>query len=255
MKKHLLIVGICVILSACGSGGGGFLSPSPDPGAAHNFTYHFDENSGTVAVNSDGDGYFDGILYGASWVPGKTGSALQFGSTLGSRVEIPMLSSDASTWYEIPFDNSINIGAWIKFDNMPTSESYHIVGSGYYGIKSFRLQINVSGQVEFLLREGTAWHTIIISDQMLTQGTWYYVAVTYDETTGRIYIDGVEDNSSTIGFNIPTNYYTIYIGAIDNDVIASQKYQNQFVGIIDELRISKDLWTPQQILEYYDSTK
>ena len=139
--------------------------------------------------------------------------------------------------------------------SVPQSSIYHIVGNGYYGETSFRLQINSSGQIEFLLSDNITWHTIVTSNQALTQDTWCYIVVTYDETTGRIYINGVEDSNFNISFHLLTNYNTIYIGAIDNDVNAQLPYQNQFVGIIDELRISKDLWTPQQILEYYDSTK
>ncbi len=259
MKKHLIVGVICLLLAACGKSQSFFppsgLKSTADPGAEVNFTYHFDENSGAVAVNSDGNGYFNGNLYGPTWVTGKVGSALQFGSALGSRVEIPMSDLATGAWYHIPFDNSISIGAWIKLDSMPTSESYHIVGSGYYGVSSFRLRINVGGQIEFLLNDGLTWQTIVTSNQILTPGTWYYVAVTYDETIGRIYINGVEDKNYALSLNIPSNYNTIFIGAIDNDVNASQSYQNQFAGIIDELRISKNLWAAQQISDYYNSTK
>ena len=39
--------------------------------------WHFDEGSGSVLVDSSGNGN-DGVIYGATWVDGKYGTALSF---------------------------------------------------------------------------------------------------------------------------------------------------------------------------------
>ena len=39
--------------------------------------WHFDEGSGTILRDSSGNGY-DGTIYGATWVDGKSGKALSF---------------------------------------------------------------------------------------------------------------------------------------------------------------------------------
>src|SRR3954453_7536539 len=53
--------------------------------------YSFDENSGATLGNQSGNGH-DGTVVGASWTPGKFGSALNFNGTR-SRVDIPQLGT------------------------------------------------------------------------------------------------------------------------------------------------------------------
>ncbi len=244
MKKYLISGVVCLFLCSCGMGVDGFTPPNP--GAERTFTYHFDENGGSIAKNADSNGYFDGELYGPTWVPGKVGSALQFGSTGESYVEILPGLLNGAQWFYIPFDSGICVAAWIKMDSSPQSEPYSIIGSGGHGM-TFRLQINTSGQVEFLLGDYQGWHTIVTSNQVLTPGVWHYIAVTYDETTGRLYVDGIEDNSRAISYGVEAIGDPLFVGSIAPGV-------NQFFGVIDEVRISKDLWTAQQIADYYNST-
>src|SRR3954463_8230769 len=66
--------------------------------------YSFDENSGSTLGDQSGNGH-DGTVVGASWTPGKYGSALNFNGT-SSRVDLPQLG----TFYKTGF----TLEAWVN---------------------------------------------------------------------------------------------------------------------------------------------
>jgi len=147
MQTRLAIVGLClfILLTSCGlNSGAGFGDAS---GTVVDFTYNFDETPGFTAINSAGNGYYNGTIYGATKVSGKVGNALQF-TNLGDRVQI-LVGTD---WIHFTSD-AISVGAWIYLDSIqPVGSSYHIFGDGSIGGMSFKFQIN-GGQVAFLLNE------------------------------------------------------------------------------------------------------
>jgi len=203
------------------------------------FTYKFDETIGSTAINSSAN-YFNGTIYGASRVAGKVGNALHFGSS-GARVEILLNGF-------IPFPTStISIDTWVQLDTISAGSVYQIVGNGSGGTTSLRFQIN-NGKLEFLLNDNYAWRSVILGSQSLAANTWYHVAVTYDGTTATTYINGAVDNTTNITYKITTVYNTLYIASFDYG-------QNQLLGTIDELRISKDLRSATEITNYYQATK
>jgi len=259
MKSRLVIIAFSLsTIMGCGGGGSeptpSDISNSDLARSVDNFTYKFDETGGSTATNSDAN-FFNGIIYGASRVPGKVGNALHFGTT-GARVEIRMYDINSNgQWYSIPFDtNTISMDAWVKLDSLGTNAIYQIVGSGYYGVTSFRFQVNNS-KLEFLINDGYTWRSVIIGNQILSPNDWHHAAITYDGTIATTYIDGEVDKTNNITFMIPTNYNTLYIGNYDNDVNASLPFQHQFLGTIDELRVSKSLRSAAELSSYYHETK
>ena len=71
----------------------------------------------------------------------------------------------------------------------------------------------------------------IISETVLTSGTWYHVAFTYDGTAMKLYINGQLDKSQPASGSITTSNYNLYIG---------KKYPTSahyYKGMLDEVRI------------------
>ncbi len=233
---------LCIIslMTGCGSSGSG---GSTSDTAATIAIYKFDETSGSTAINSAQNRY-NGSINGASRVTGKVGNALQFGAA-GSRVEIPMSPS------AMAFSNGeISIDAWIKLDTITPGSFYQLIGSGYWGLKSFYLGLD-TGQIQFYLDDGSAWRSVIVSNQTLTTNTWYYTALTYNGSSAKIYINGVEDVANTISYPVPTSYNTLYIGAGQLDL----GFAYEFPGIIDEIRVFRVALSASEISDYYNSTK
>lgn len=235
------------LTAGCGSSsgfnpnGGGQLSTADT--ATTVAIYKFDEASGSNAINTAQNRY-NGSIYGASRVTGKVANALQFGSA-GSRVEIPMMPS------AMAFPNGeISIDAWIKLDTITPGSFNQLIGSGYWGLKSFCLGLD-SGQIQFSVYDGSAWRIVIVSNQTLTANTWYYIALTYNGSSGMIYVNGVEDATNTISYPVPTSYNTLYIGAGEDGF----DFTYEFQGIIDEMRVFRTALSASQISDYYSLTK
>ncbi len=74
----------------------------------------------------------------------------------------------------------------------------------------------------------------IISNVSVNDGKWHYVAVTFASGTARLYVDGVEDASSTSQPNPTSNSNHFSIGAVWSNKGAISK---TFIGDIDEIRI------------------
>jgi len=246
LNYALLIISalLCFIalMPGCGSSG----SEGSADTASTVAIYKFDETSGSSAINSAQNRY-NGSIFGAGRVTGKVGNALQFGSA-GSRVEIPMSPSTM-----VFPSGEISIDAWIKLDTIAPSSFYQLIGSGYYGLKSFCLGLD-SGQIQFYLDDGSAWRSVIVSNQTLTTNTWYYTALTYNGSSAKMYINGVEDATNTISFPVPTSYNTLYIGASDYDFNVAPS-ANEFQGVIDEIRVFRVTLSASQISDYYNATK
>lgn len=214
--------------------------------------YKFDETQGTTAYN-DTHNLLDGTIIGAARVPGKIGNALSFGNS-GAHVLIdePSLMPTADTIFSFP-TNKITIEAWIKLDGLIPGSVYQIIGSQYYGLRSFRLQLS-SGQVELQLvstSSNNSWATVITGNQVLSINNWNHIAVTYDGSEAKTYVNGQLDNTQNIIYPITRNYNRLLIGAADNSTFG---YENELPGAIDELRIWNTIRTQQEIDAYYQAT-
>lgn len=239
------VLALVLYLGGCG-GQNGLLEPEPAINGTVVF-YHFDEVGGPVAADSSGNGYH-GTLYGTPRVSGKVGSALQFGSA-NSRVEMPRLNENLAN--DIFQNQKISIDAWLYPTVLNSGAIYQIVGDGAFGLKCLRLQIN-DGQVEFLLHDGASdFQTIIRSTASLGVNTWTYVAVTFDGSDARIYLNGTLESSLSIPFPIQEPFNPFYIGVVTT---TSFGYDNYFSGIIDELRISNVVLSDSEIQNYYQQT-
>lgn len=244
--RFLVLALISAVLAGCGGGGGDVATNNATSLSGNKeVMLAFDEINGTTAYDSN-SGYFNAAIYGANRVAGKVNNALHFG-TVGARAEI-------SVGRGITFPNSsMSVDAWIKLDSVAANGVSQIVGDNYYGLKSFRFQI-ANGRLQMLLYDNNDWGTLITGTQILLPNSWYHVAFTYDGTTAKTYINGTVDNSANITTRILTVCNTLYVGSLNNDVNASSRYQNQFYGTIDELRISNSYLSPADIYARYLAT-
>ncbi len=67
--------------------------------------------------------------------------------------------------------------------------------------------------------------------------SWHHVAATYNGSTMKIFIDGVQDNSTSASVTIPDTAHSLLLGTTYASR-ESGKAQGYFQGLIDELRLS-----------------
>ncbi len=193
--------------------------------------WNLNENSGTIVYDSE-DGN-DGTIYGASWTEGISGSALKFDGK-NDYVSIP----DADN---LDITQSLSIMAWAKTEKNVTAkvvqkgdwDGYNIALDKWKGWKgSIRMTNNTShglkwGEGRPLLKE------------------WYHIALTYDGSQMKLYVNGQEKSSKAVAGELKVNSRPVSFGS-DN---GAQKF---FKGTIDDVRIYSQALTAEEIQAIYN---
>ncbi|MHA2246256.1 MAG: DUF2341 domain-containing protein [Candidatus Hodarchaeales archaeon] len=151
-------------------------------------------------------------------------------------IQVPDSSSLSS------ITNSLTVGGWIySIDNSPSGSTAFKgpnTGSDYeYGLtfESSDIWIYTRGT------SGTTnWHT----NEVGASG-WHYYVYTYDGNIRRLYIDGVEQESSSVSGNINTGNDNIYLGW--------NPWTYSTDGIVDEVRIVKAVRSAEWLLTEYNN--
>jgi len=136
----------------------------------------FDEDSGTTAMDSSGNGP-DIPLVNTTWEEGYLGGAVHFhGEGYGT--------DTAFTFSE----NAITLCTWVWHDAFAASqvERYVTIGPEVAVIRR-----NSDGRLHFYATIGGSFSHIYVSD-VLTEGEWHHIAGTWDGATQILYLDGVE---------------------------------------------------------------
>jgi hypothetical protein len=148
----------------------------------------------------------------------------------------PSMPFDLSGYIEVPYAAALNptggqitIEAWIKPNADNRNET--IVGNGWQ--TSYWLGLEGNGQVRFT-PYGSAG--LVDSNGTIQAGVWNHVAVTYDGTSRRYYINGVLDTHTTAkpGAIVPASSGQFLGIGFDRQDTFNPNY---FGGLIDNLRI------------------
>jgi hypothetical protein len=132
--------------------------------------------------------------------------------------------------------NAFSIEVWVKPEPQPANppstlqtiiskRNANSLSDGY----DLRL---VNNMLSFNWNNGSQ----LSSPFLLTTSRWYHVAVTYSGGSYKLYVDGIEVNS-TSGTAPVTNGLKCILGAMDQSGNPPNKPVNYFSGWIDELRI------------------
>jgi hypothetical protein len=200
----------------------------------------FDESEGDIVADSSGKGN-DGQLMGdPAWVDGKFGSALEFDGA-GSHVSVPDSESLNPT-------TAITLAAWIypkgftgNGNGLLTKEAQYILGLNWPqggNAQKLNLWLTIGGWILFA------------SDDEIPADSWSHVAVTYDGSTKKLYIDGNLVNSGVFHAadqqgEIGTSANNILI-AQGNTGVGSQAFE----GLIDEIAVFNVALTESDIKDF-----
>lgn len=199
--------------------------------------YGFNQNSGTITVDSSGNGN-TGTLSGATWTTsGKYGSALNFSRNALVGINGPSLEDIATFSY----------CAWVY----PRSQGGQADGRILHkGTNSSRKQFHTDSGVGnslalYVDRSGGAAQAVSVANT-LTLNQWQYVCATYDETKGaRLYKNSVELSYSTNTVGAGTTADDSGAGlSIGNRSTADKGWD----GLIDEVRIYNRVLTSAEQL-------
>jgi hypothetical protein len=181
--------------------------------------WRFDENGGTTAADSSGNGNNGTLGSSVTWTAsGKYNSALNF-------------VGDANAYVQVPNSNSLNPGsqisitAWVKATDWAGNR--RIVQKGASD-NQYRLLVE-GGLLKFdLFGIGTA-----STATLPTTGVFHQITGTYDGSTIRLYVDGVQVASTTASGPLAATTDPLFIAT----KAVGGTLGNHFNGVLDDVRI------------------
>jgi hypothetical protein len=175
----------------------------------------FNENSGTTVADASGQNN-TGTTLNTTWTAGRYGRGLAFN---GSSSWVTVNSSAS-----LNLVNSLTLEVWVS----PT------VSSGWRSIIFKELDAiydlyasSSSGPVAGLNIGG---YQEIFSSALLPVNSWSHVASTWDGTTLRLYVNGVQVVSRAVAGTLAATTNPLRIGG-------NAKWGEYFAGTIDEVRV------------------
>jgi len=199
-------------------------TPTPTPNSDLVAYWKFDENTGTTAYDSSGNGN-TGTINGATWTAGTNGSALQFNG-INDYVNVPDSSSlDATT---------LTFMAWIKNsepDSQITADRVVSKKVNWNDANGWSIEINGingggAGDVTVLGSGSTFTHANVLPSW---DNAWHHLAVVMSGSSAIIYLDGSLKGTYAIN-SLVTNNVPLAIGRL-------QAGTNYFNGTIDGVKI------------------
>jgi len=189
---------------------------TPDPGSGSGnliSSWRLDENTGTIAY--DGTDGNNGTISGATWAQGMSGSCLHFEGATGN-VGVP----NAANLNPV---NEITMMAWARTEENLTCKVFQKGDWDGHGIG----QGNWDGWQVYVRTSDNVSHSIHWGSGLPMMHEWYHIAMTYDGSILKMYVNGQLQNSLAVTGPLKVNTRNVSIGS-DN---GAQKF---FHGDIDE---------------------
>jgi hypothetical protein len=177
--------------------------------------WKLDEGSGTAVADATGNGSV-GTNNGATWTTGYLNGALDFDG----------VSDDAGGTFFVPIaiSTQMSISAWVYSDVTPNTADA-VVSLAPVSAASL-VNIYSSGKVA-----AYGDRNLVTATVTPPSNQWYHLAYTYDGTTNRIYVNGV-DRGSTI--NAPDTNGVLGVFRLGNRARFGGK---AFDGRVDDVRV------------------
>ncbi len=225
MRKFVLLV-LVVVFSGWSSGASAV--PITNGLVA---AYEFNGNANDVSGNGN-----DGVVNGATLTTDRFGNANS--AYLFDGIDDYISAADSPT---LDFSSShLSVSAWVNPAALSRGTHERIVGrwSGVGSEREFLLGLHPSNRFEFDLHpDGTTslgTHVEVLSTTTLPLDTWIHVAGTWDGTTARIFVDGIEESSAPYSLGMIDGTKPLYIGTDDG---SDPPGNYNFDGSIDDVYI------------------
>jgi hypothetical protein len=204
--------------------------------------WKFDENTGTTAADSSGNGNTGTLTSGAGWATGQSGSAVNLDG-VNDHVQVGAQSS-------LVMSNTASITAWLHPTGPgsdPTFGAAIVAKEGEYVLA--RLP---NGRIHWAFANSNPGWQLTDTGFVAPLNQWTHIAVTYDQGTIRTYANGslvhTHNGAGAIG-DVNTGQNDLRIGGRQMQFIT-----HYFQGRIDEVRLYNRAITESEITELVGDT-
>ena len=202
--------------------------------------YEFEEGNGTTTGDSSLNNNLGTLFNGTSFTTGYYGGGLNFDG-VDDFVEIPLDPS-------LDITEEITLSAWVNPSATGQSQATRFIskrttpgGSDVYAIGFWTSSLNpffriTSGDIE----------TNRIATNTIPLNTWSHIIGTYDGTTMRLYINGVEDTSVSKTGLIDLSTIEVHLGDRKGEAL-----NRRFNGTMDDVRIYNIALNATEVMDLY----
>ncbi|MEA2973857.1 MAG: hypothetical protein QOG82_2315 [Actinomycetota bacterium] len=196
------------------------------------------ETSGTAAADSVGTStgtYRNGVALGAPslLVSDSANRAASFDG-VNDMVSVPSSAALSPT-------GAVTVEAWVRPTAKPAAGSFTSVASK---ADSYSIQFN-GPQIEFTTINGTTRRRVQAPASAVVVGQTYHVVGTFDGTTQRLYVNGVQLASGTFSGAMNVNTKAVVLGSWDT--------ASEFLsGTVDDVAVYAKVLTPAQVATHYN---
>lgn len=210
--------------------------------------WHLSESAGPVAdsTSTDNSGTNSGAVYTTT---GAIDGAYDFNGN-GDAIE--------TNSYTYSFAEQMTIEAWLKYSGPHTGSPRILEISKTGNADSHCLAPDSDGTLRAWAESATGARVASVDDtNNYNDGEWHYMAYTYSNPNGILYVNGDEtDSASGASSDLDDGQYFI-IGAVSDESGQFTHTDHEFDGSIDEVRISDIArsadWIKAQYLSMDDS--
>jgi hypothetical protein len=187
--------------------------------------WKFDDAKGEAATDSSEKKNNGTLTNSPSWVQGKVGGAISFDEGKNSSAAIATVAGLAEG------NTAHTISAWIKVTKLPENRAW-ILLLGNEGEGSHHWLINAQGETQFGVWGGDQ------TKPALKTGEWQHIAITYDGTNLKSYVNGAAGETTTATFNLQGAPLT---------VAQAHNNENSFEGQFDDVRVYNRALTEKEV--------
>ena len=202
--------------------------------------WRMEEGSGTVLVDSSASANNGTILGDPTWVVGQHGLALRLDGvgTPPDRATVPDSAS-------LDISSAITMATWVRPERTGAATQNLIKKAVTAGtlVGGYELSLAATQKVFVRFNQATVADGLRLNSTTsypLNGAAWMHVAATYDGTTMRLYINGVQEAFQTSSFAITTNNLALGIGAQPDGA-------SLFLGALDDTLVYNSALTAAEV--------
>lgn len=195
--------------------------------------WRLDDGSGTVAVDSSGNGHDGALIGNPQWGEGLYNGGLQFAGA-PDKVDIPYSE-------QLNPEDAFSVSLWANVDPTGSSHRSPITARDDYPQRGYIIYCEPGNTWQFWTGSAAgAWNTVAGSAVAL--GEWTHLAITYSSGEKKLYINGELDaqGSDTMATNT-AQVLRIGAGATEGDGAYF------FVGLIDDVAVFNHTLTDTEV--------